>query len=403
MRVTLAGIGLVLLVASTAFAQGSSGNASTTGSSSPANGQSISSNQVSSAPPAANQVPVTLYVPDGQLRSHPFRVYVAAKITQANNPSLVLDRSHAATKSLDAEATSLKALDALEVTWTEKVDGHDATRSGSLLLFRIPDEPYFEARPMVRVRPVLHWKDGNVERVATTEGDVNVGDIWRIVAWTALAIGIALATVTILSRQKNASPMQLLAAIDGHLSLAQTQVACWTLAVGAVVLAYGILRQQPPDIPASLIVLMGFSLATGGAGFVGDAKKQQQADTPAQPVAAPPPLSGNPLASVGITLDGAAIHGGTAVAVIPAAATDAAAQQRTWNFGDLVRTFSAGSNPQLSLAKAQMLFWTILLLVLFVSKSIVDGVLWEIPWPLVGLMGVSQAGYVLPKFMPATT
>lgn len=50
-----------------------------------------------------------------------------------------------------------------------------------------------------------------------------------------------------------------------------------------------------------------------------------------------------------------------------------------------------------------MSFWTILLPVLFVSTSIVDGVLWDIPWPLVGLMGVSQAGYVLPKFVPATT
>lgn len=382
MRVSLAGIGLVLLMAVTGFAQGDGGNVPTT--------------------PTANRAPVILYVPDGQLRSHPFRVYVAANITQANNPHLILDRSHAGTKSVEAEATSLKALDALEVTWTEKVDGHDASRTGSLLLFRVPDEPYFEARPMIRVRPVLHWTDGNVERAATTESDINVGDIWRIVAWTALAIGIALATITILSWQKNRSPMLLLAAIDGHLSLAQTQVACWTLAVGSVVLGYGILRQQPPDIPSSLIVLMGFSLATGGAGFVGDTKKQQQAGTPTQAGAAPAPLAGNPLAAVGLAVGSAAIPGGTAVAVVPITATAVAAQPRTWSFGDLVRTFTPGSDPQLSLAKAQMLFWTILLLVLFVSKSILDGVLWEIPWPLVGLMGVSQAGYVLPKFMSAS-
>jgi len=48
------------------------------------------------------------------------------------------------------------------------------------------------------------------------------------------------------------------------------------------------------------------------------------------------------------------------------------------------------------LAKAQMLFWT-LLLVIFVSKSILDGVIWDVPWPLAALMGFIQAGYLAPK------
>jgi hypothetical protein len=43
-----------------------------------------------------------------------------------------------------------------------------------------------------------------------------------------------------------------------------------------------------------------------------------------------------------------------------------------------------------------MLFWT-LLLVIFVSKSILDGVIWDVPWALVALMGFSQAGYLAPK------
>jgi hypothetical protein len=67
---------------------------------------------------------------------------------------------------------------------------------------------------------------------------------------------------------------------------------------------------------------------------------------------------------------------------------------------DLVRVFTPGQAPELSLAKAQMLFWTVLLLVLFVSKSILDGVVWEVPWALVALMGFSQAGYLAPKIVP---
>jgi hypothetical protein len=43
-----------------------------------------------------------------------------------------------------------------------------------------------------------------------------------------------------------------------------------------------------------------------------------------------------------------------------------------------------------------MLFWT-LLLVIFVSKSILDGVIWDVPWALVALMGFSQVGYLAPE------
>ena len=46
-----------------------------------------------------------------------------------------------------------------------------------------------------------------------------------------------------------------------------------------------------------------------------------------------------------------------------------------------------------------MLFWTLLLLVLFVSKSILEGQIWEVPWPLAALMGFSQAGYLAPKLV----
>ena len=64
---------------------------------------------------------------------------------------------------------------------------------------------------------------------------------------------------------------------------------------------------------------------------------------------------------------------------------------------DLVRTYRSGQPPELSLAKAQMLFWTVLLLGLFVTKSILEGAIWEVPWPLVFLMGFSQAGHLAPK------
>jgi hypothetical protein len=47
-----------------------------------------------------------------------------------------------------------------------------------------------------------------------------------------------------------------------------------------------------------------------------------------------------------------------------------------------------------------MVFWTVLLIVLFISKSILEGAIWDVPWALVALMGFSQTGYLAPKLIP---
>ena len=62
-----------------------------------------------------------------------------------------------------------------------------------------------------------------------------------------------------------------------------------------------------------------------------------------------------------------------------------------------------GKEPQLSIAKVQMLLWTVISLILFVSKSLLGGSLWDIPWELVVLMGVSQTSYVVPKYWNRTS
>ncbi len=71
------------------------------------------------------------------------------------------------------------------------------------------------------------------------------------------------------------------------------------------------------------------------------------------------------------------------------------ATQTRAQLGDLV----ADHLGEISIAKAQMVFWTGLMLVLFLTKSTIDGVLWEVPWQIVTLMGMSQAGYLGPKFV----
>ncbi len=300
-----------------------------------------------------------LYMPDGQLKSHSIRVYLSRNIQPGQNPSLRLLRSHAVTKrAVDEARLLLPGLVAPGQEWVESVDGAQVRRSGTLLLFDLSGID-FGPRAMIRVMPVVSWTEGGTERVAVGSSEVNVGNIVLAICWTLAVAGLALLLVIGLSWRAGGNPLLLLSGADGHLSLAQSQVACWTVAVGSVVLVYGLIRLEIPTIPTSLLVLMGASLTTGGIGYFKDSQKQQ--------------------ATV---------------------AAGAAPIQCAMTIGDLVRVFTAGQPPELSLAKAQMLFWTVLLLVLFISKSILDGAIWEIPWPLVALMGFSQAGYLAPKLVP---
>jgi hypothetical protein len=303
---------------------------------------------------------LSLFMPDGQLRSHPVRVYITQDILPSQNPQLKLLRSHALTAKPESESKWTRpVLVAPGQTWIERVKGEEVARTGTVLLFDLIGQD-LQFKPMVRVVPIVSWSDGGMEKVVIGSEAVNLGNIVAIVGWTVLVVGVALLLIAILSWRSMGSPLQLLTGVDGHLSLSQTQVACWTMVVGGVVLGYGMLRLEVPEIPASLLVLMGASLVTGGVGYFQDAKKLQKA----------------------------AVRGGETPA------------RSTPELGNLLRVFSTGTPPELSLAKAQMLFWTLLLIVLFVSKSIVNGVIWGVPWPLVALMGFSQAGYLAPKIAP---
>ena len=54
---------------------------------------------------------------------------------------------------------------------------------------------------------------------------MNVGNIVGAIAWTIAIVGLALLVILVLSWAKGGSPMLLLTGVDGHLSLAQAQIA----------------------------------------------------------------------------------------------------------------------------------------------------------------------------------
>ena len=322
------------------------------------------------APPsAAPAEPARLYMPDGQLSSHSIRIYIdKADVPATANPVLRLYGSNAVTTPSPTDNRGWKpALVATGQTWTEpSLRGRPEVQGrGTLLLFDLkPLE--FDYKAMRRMKPIIEWQDGAATRFVVGEREVNIGNTLNAVGWTLVVVGVALVVIVGLAKWGKRKVLELLTGVDGHLSLAQTQIAWWTIAIGSVVLGYGFVRFDIPEIPETLLALMGASLVTGGVGFVGDVRKQHQA----------------------------------------AAASGVAPAKRTWELSDLIKTFPAdGGNGELSLAKAQMLFWTVLLSVLFVSKSILGGEIWEVPWQLVALMGFSQASFLAPKIagqQPAT-
>ena len=309
--------------------------------------------------------PLTLYMPDGQLASHSIRVYVTRDIPETAKPKLQLFGDNAVVKPPNGSADGFwePRLVAPGQKWTEPgPDGKtEVSRDGTLLLFDL-NAIAFDRRAMRRLMPVITWKEGEKPWVVVGQGEVNLGSTTWTAVWTSVVVVTALFMVFVLSwiGGNRWSPVSFLTGVDGHLSLAQAQVAAWTVAVGSIVLAYGLVRLKIPEVPESLLALMGASLATGGIGFFRDAVKQQ-----------------------------AAAGAGAAIPKVD-----------SWHLSDLLRIFTPGSGQQageLSMAKAQMLFWTVLLIVLFIIKSVLDGAIWDVPWELVALMGFSQAGYLAPK------
>jgi len=111
--------------------------------------------------------------------------------------------------------------------------------------------------------------------------------------------------------------------------------------------------------------LMGMSVATGGLSAIAARSKQKYQDDTAE-------------------------------------STEGPKKNHKPEFSDLISSYNQDLKVVvLSVPKAQMLFWTGIILILFVAKSILTGELWDVPWEMVTLTGVSQAGYISDKALQA--
>jgi hypothetical protein len=301
---------------------------------------------------------VELWMPDGQLRSNPVRVYVTHTVTPAMKPTLRLLTSHVLLG--EASQTSAKFEPWLAVpnqTWVQPTAAGDVSRSGSTLIFDLNGYPIPKYKAMVRLIPMLTWAEGGIEHTVVGPRPVNLGNGPSAWMWS---LGVACLAIAGIGAALRGRIVRVVLGEDGHLSLSRLQVAVWTIAVGLIVFGHGLIQLDLPTIPTSIVALMGLSIATGTISYL------QGGGGDGQPGAAVP---------------------------------DGQPASHQWSFADLVVDKERPGQESASISRAQMLFWTILMVLLFLVKSLANGVVWEVPWEMVALMGISQAGYLTPRLV----
>jgi len=313
---------------------------------------------------------VRVYAPDGQRRSNLLSIYTNIELTSDNAPMLKLLECERLIKDSESESDAAAkhqwspVLIVGDTGWEGVFRGKSYHTTGTLLLFDISAEYGFSWWvPGEKVRPVLVWKTVEAETVTAIGERVYLANNTGAVFWALVGITFALAVLWLLSAvsRKEWHPGHALSRYvedaDGRMSLSLMQMALWTLAVGALVLGFAFVRVRVPQIPTTLVVLMGLS---AGTGLIGHWQVKQE-------------LRARPDGNAGAARNN---------------------QQRHGQLSDLINIGSADGVARASLAKAQLLFWTLLAAGLFVFKSLQDGELWEVNEQLVALMGISQASFL---------
>lgn len=314
---------------------------------------------------AVDNGPTRLFMSDGQLKSHPIRVFINQDIAEDMKPTLVLTGSHAVNPAQLVEPVRVQPmLLARQQISEQQVNDQKVSMTGTLMLFDLSHYPIPLYKTVVRLTPTLIWQNAdNVQQVAIGEREVYLSNTLPAFTIPFILMLLLVLLIIVLAKRSGRQPIDFLCN-DGVLSLSKTQVALWTVLIAVMVMAYGLMRLQVPSIPNSLIALMGLSLATGGISYV-QGEKQQNVSLPE-------------------------VQGG-------------GGNRRRPRLSDLVVDYSVRGQGNLSMSRAQMVFWTVFTLFLFVVKSILQGDLWNVPWELVALMGLSQVSYLAPKIgMPAS-
>ncbi len=246
-------------------------------------------------------------------------------------------------------------------------NGIPKTYIGTLLVFNMRDLPVQFYKSGKRYLPVIKYYSsvdtaqilGDKARFIIGKNIIYVANQKGALLLSLFICSIIIFIIYFIIKISGRSFIDLVSTFGCKTSLPLTQMALWTVAVGIIVLTYGLTQVDLPDIPDSLIWLMGLSIVTSAMGHV-------QSDI----------LTDNKKAN-------------------PAANTELTVAKSSF-VGCLKSLISVevDGKEYPSIAKAQFLFWTLATMTLFVYKSLIEGIIWSVPEELVILMGLSQGSYL---------
>lgn len=334
----------------------------------------------------SSSIPV-LIMADGQLRSHPVKVFVAnANITEGKEPQLFLIGIYQSTRTkfgnvLNSSHPFKPYQIASDQTMNYKLNEATSTIKGTMMVFDLSDIHMSINDAGMRLLPVVKWiskkntkPDGKIELEYTTvisEMEIYLGNGIGGIFYTVILLVVIILIIFAFEWVRKKRPLDVIRTYDGKISLSLTQMALWTLAIGGLVFAFGLMHLDVPDIPDSLVALMGLSIATGAVGHyqshvqknlndkLGRLRKEEDDES---------------------TVESGKYFSGLASLI----------------------NITIKNEEYPSIAKAQYLFWTILTIILFVYKSSIEGKLWPVPEELVVLMGISQGSYLVRNQMEIT-
>lgn len=218
---------------------------------------------------------VKLYMADGQVRSRPVRVYVPEiEITRDMNPKLCLVRLHAKQKdTIGCRGTLYSPFEvAAHQVWVDESTGNKVTKTATLLLFDLKKVPIDFYMTGARVLPVLRWiepmgttSEKAREFAAVSEREVYLSNGIGAFLWTIFIVLFFLLIAYLLTK-KDAEKLLGLVTMKNSMSMSLTQMALWTIATGSAVLYFGIMRLEVPKIPDNLVLLMAFAAGTSTVG-----------------------------------------------------------------------------------------------------------------------------------------
>ncbi len=298
----------------------------------------------------------SMYVPDGQLIDRPIHVYVQGiDDSVLQNADLSLEQRRRDKSDRDKITAKVRRI-LPNQQYEMEVKGKKETTTGTELVFFFTEDevkiPWYKAGTVFL--PILNDEGG---KAIARSSEVYIIHKLGTIIFVFMIIAPIVVIINFLSRTDRGllGIKGLLRTADGRMSVSLTQAFLWTLAVGGSVLMYGVSRLEVPDIPVSLWVLMGMSAATGVIGhYQADSANKER-------------IGRDPKAKAG---------------------------REAPSLKQLVMVKLPDGTDDPDLSKAQLLFWTVITLTIFVIKSYIAGTLWDVPASLLVLMGISQTGYV---------